>query len=78
MAINNHFLLQCTADSCTSDVVKPYCSTETSKAVGAVGTCIACQANADGSGGAGDGTGKVLDGKLGSIILNDYVYEISC
>ena len=61
--ISNHFygfLLQCTAGSCTSDVTKPYCSTEASKAVGEVGTCIACQADASGSDGSGDGTTKVL------------------
>ena len=61
--ISNHFYglkLQCTAGSCTSDVTKPYCSTDASKDVGEVGTCIACQADASGSDGAGDGTTKVL------------------
>ena len=60
-----HFILfQCTADSCTSVLTKPYCSTENSKAIGDVGICIACQAVSDGSGGAGDGTGKVLIGTI--------------
>ena len=63
-----NYLLQCSgrltaADTCAITTATDYAATE--PLCGTDGTCGACQAMADGTGGAGTGTG-VIDGTMGT------------